>query len=284
MNAAPFDLDAYLRRIGIADRFRSPGLAEVHRAHAVSIPFENLDPHRGVPVSLDPEALAGKLVGARRGGYCFEQNLLLAAGLEALGARVEPMLARVRLGRPRGRVSPRTHLVLRVQDGEGPWLADVGFGNGTLLEPIPFGPGAVHEQSGWRYRVTADGAEHVLQTELKDGWTDLYGFVPEPVPLVDVETGNWFTATHPRSPFVTGLIVVAHRPDGRRLVLSDWSGELCLAEHTPRGSRSSPVGRRELPGLLAARFGLPGFAVDAGGRLVREGDAESGCDGEREQL
>ena len=62
------------------------------------------------------------------------------------------------------------------------WLADVGFGNGTLLEPIPFGPGAEHEQSGWRFRVVQDGAEHVLQTADGPDWYDVYGFVPEPVP------------------------------------------------------------------------------------------------------
>jgi hypothetical protein len=42
--------------------------------------------------------------------------------------------------------------VLRVTDGEGKeWLADVGFGLGTLLDPIPFGPDpdTVYEQSGW---------------------------------------------------------------------------------------------------------------------------------------
>ena len=47
----------------------------------------------------------------------------------------------------------------------------------------------------------------MLQTADSSGWIDLYGFIPEPVPQIDVETSNWFTSTHPRSPFVTGLIV-----------------------------------------------------------------------------
>ena len=57
-----FDLDAYLERIGRSGR---PGLAEVHRAHVTSIPFENLDPHRGVPVSLNLQDLERKLVDKR---------------------------------------------------------------------------------------------------------------------------------------------------------------------------------------------------------------------------
>src|SRR6202012_4610144 len=101
------------------------------------------------------------------------------------------------------------HLVLRVRANGADWHADAGFGNGTLLEPIPFGPGDVHEQAGWRFRLVAEGPAHVLQTIREGEGIDVYAFVPEPVPDVDLETSNWFTSTHPRSPFVTGLIVAS---------------------------------------------------------------------------
>jgi arylamine N-acetyltransferase len=52
---------------------------QVHRAHVTSIRSRNLDPHRGVPVSLGPELVERKLVAARRGGYCFEQSRQLRA-------------------------------------------------------------------------------------------------------------------------------------------------------------------------------------------------------------
>jgi N-hydroxyarylamine O-acetyltransferase len=260
-----FALSAYLERIGVAP---DAGLAAVHRAHVTSIPFENLDPHRGLPVSLDLDDLQRKLVHERRGGYCFEHNLLLGAGLRALGAEVEPMLARVRLGRPPGTPRPRTHLVLRVTSGGEVWLADVGFGNGTLLEPIPFGPGGEHEQSGWRFRVVSDGAEHVLQTADGGGWTDVYGFVPEPVPTIDIETSNWFTSTNPRSPFVVGLIIAANRWDGTRVALSDWNG-LSLTTRTPTESTPMQITREDIPRLLDETFGLPGFALGEDGRITR---------------
>jgi N-hydroxyarylamine O-acetyltransferase len=267
MQAVAFQLDSYLDRIGVRGR---PGLAQLHRAHVAAIPFENLDPHRGVPVSLELEAIQRKLVTRRRGGYCFEHNLLLAAALRALGAEVDLLLGRVRLGRPVGRANPRTHLVLRVRDGGDVWLADVGFGTGTLLEPIPFDPGATHEQSGWRFRLVADGPEHVLQLANGSEWTDLYGFVPEPVPFVDLETSNWFTSTHPRSPFVTGLIVTAQHPDGTLVSLSDWTG-LKLTEQTPAGSTDTTIVPEQIPDLLERRFGLPGFRLDGGGRLALAG-------------
>jgi N-hydroxyarylamine O-acetyltransferase len=259
-----FDLDAYLARIGLDGR---PSLAQVHRAHATSIPFENLDPQRGAPVSLAAADLERKIVAERRGGYCFEQNLLLKAALEALGAQVDLLLARVRLGAEPGVARPRSHLVLRVSAEGVSWHADVGFGLGSLLEPLPFGPRAASEQAGWRFRVVEDGSELVLQTGAEEGWVDVYGFIPEPVPLVDVEVSNWWISTHPRSPFVTGLVVSLQDDDGKRTSLSDW-GELALTEQTPASTSVTPVTRDAVPELLAARFGLGGFALGADGRLV----------------
>ena len=259
------DLAAYMERIGAA---RGAGLAELHRAHVTSIPFENLDSHRGVPVSVELDDIQRKLVAERRGGYCFEHNLLLAGALQASGVAVEPMLARVRLGRPPGTPRPGTHLVHRVHDEDRVWLADVGFGNGTMLEPIPFGPGAEYEQSGWRFRLVQDGSEHVLQAADGAGWTDVYGFVPEPVPFIDIQTSNWFTCTHPSSPFVAGLMVTINRPDGTRVTLSDRRG-LTLTTDTPRDHSEVAVPWAQVPDLLDTVFGLPGFVLGDNDRVTR---------------
>jgi N-hydroxyarylamine O-acetyltransferase len=257
------DLVAYLERIGLNGR---PSIAQVHRAHLTSIPFENLDPHQGLPVSLEVKDLERKLVTERRGGYCFEHNLLLKAALEALGAEVDMFLARMRVGAKPGEVRPRSHLVLRVNENGASWHADVGFSRG-ILEPIPFGPGPTHEQSGWSFRVVQDGPELVLQKLADDEWVDLYGFLPQPVPLIDVETSNWWTSTHPRSLFVTGLIVGVRGDDGAATLLCDWS-ELSLIEETPAGTKVTPLAREAIPELLATRFSLPGFALGADERLA----------------
>ena len=220
-------LDAYLSRIGLDGR-RDVGLAEVHRAHATAIPFESFDPYAGRPVSLVPGDLEDKLVTAVRGGYCFEHNSLLAGALESLGlGPIDPMLARVRLApeNPQGR--PLDHLLLRVTDRDDrAWLADVGFGGGGLLEPIPFETGFETDQSGWRYRLVQDGAELVLQTFVDGAWADMYGFVPEPVPHVDLVVNNWYTATYPESPFVNGVMA------GLRDARSDASRCSCISYRT----------------------------------------------------
>ena len=262
------DFDAYLERIGLAAG-DSPSWQAIHRAHVTSIPFENLDSHRGSPVSLEQQDLERKMVSERRGGYCFEHNLLLASALEHLGLGVEPMLARVRIGGTPAEARPAGHLVLRVTDGEGKqWHADVGFGLGTLLDPIPFGPDpdAVHEQSGWSFRVIEDGPELVLQTHGREGWSEVYGFLPSRVPRVDIEVSNWWICTNPRSPFVFGLIAAVNHDDGRREAISDWSGPLQVTTMTPDGIESSEQPRAVIPDKLA-QFGLPGFALREDGRV-----------------
>ena len=117
-----FGLDAYLTRVG-GTRTLAPGLeglAVLHRAHCAAIPFENLDILLGRSIALDLLSLQAKLVRDRRGGYCFEQNTLFKAALEALGYRVTALAARVRVGTTE--VRPRTHMLLRVDLPEGTFV------------------------------------------------------------------------------------------------------------------------------------------------------------------
>ncbi len=250
-------LAAYLDRIGLAGASApAPRLAEIHRAHATTIPFENFDPHAGTPVSLDLGHLEDKMVTRGRGGYCFEHNLLLGAALESLdGFEVAPMLARVRIG-PEGSPRPLNHLLLRVSDRDGTWLADVGFGGGGLLDPLPFAAGPETEQSGWRYRLVEEGPELVLQVFQDAAWTDMYGFVPEPAEPIDVAVNNWYTATHPDSDFVKGIIVGRRQPD-RCLSLFVFDEAVLVERPVGGASAVAEVARADVPALLAERFGVP---------------------------
>ena len=259
-----FDLAAYLERIGLGDE--SPSLAAVHRAHTTAIAFENLESSNGRPVELDVHHLVDKLVVRRRGGYCFEHNMLLKAALEEMGlGPVDLMLARVRIGGT-GEERPLNHLLLRLTEDGRQWLADVGLGGGGLLDPIPFELGVESDQSGWVYRLIEDGPELVVQVVNDGAWTDMYGFVPVPVPVVDVEVSNWFTATHPSSPFVTGAFF------GRRSLdrcLSLFVFEQAVLVERPVGGSSeiTEVARTDLPAILTERFGIEGVVLGADGRL-----------------
>src|SRR5438093_5660882 len=151
--AATLDLDAYLERIGYVGPLEPTWrvLEDLHLAHATHIPFENLDILLGRSIRLDLESLQAKLVKAKRGGYCFEQNLLFAAVLESLGFALTRLAARVRYRTDR--LLPRTHMALLVHLDGTHWLADVGFGAEGLLLPLPFRVGQETPQFAWTYRI-----------------------------------------------------------------------------------------------------------------------------------
>ncbi len=127
---AAFDLKAYLRRIGGVD-CRAPDLGTLRAIvarHARAIPFENLDPFLRRPVRLDTASLTSKLVHGGRGGYCFEQNLLLTHALDAFGYPTTGLAARVLWNRPADAPLPaRGHMLVGVDLEEGPHVVDVGF-------------------------------------------------------------------------------------------------------------------------------------------------------------
>ncbi|GAB7193540.1 hypothetical protein NUM3379_42500 [Kineococcus sp. NUM-3379] len=208
--SAQLDLDGYLTRIGLDGPLRADAgtLGAVHRAHVARIPFENLDVllHGGVSVAL-PD-VQDKLVRRRRGGYCYEQNLLLAAALERLGFRVTRLLARVEGHRA------RTHLVLRVEAQGRAWLADAGFGSG-LLEPLPLREGAPVRQGGWELRLVRAAGGWRLEECVGGRWQARYAVDAVPQEPADVEMSNHYTGTWPASPFRSRLVLV--RKDEREV-------------------------------------------------------------------
>jgi len=176
----PMDLDAYFKRIGYGGPREATleVLRALHTRHTTTIPFENLTPLMGSPVDLDLDALQAKFVGQRRGGYCFEQNALFKAALDALGFQVTGLGARVRwMAPPDAPLGARSHMLLKVDLADGPWLADVGFGGHILAEPIRLATGIDQAAPAATLRLAdvGDGAL-MLRTLLPTGWQDVYRF------------------------------------------------------------------------------------------------------------
>ncbi len=140
-----FDLDAYLARIDMPARPTpdAAGLDRLQHAHRLAIPFENLDVILGRGIAIDEASVFAKLVTARRGGYCFEQNRLFGDALTALGIEHRPLLARVWLG-VTDTVPPLTHTFSLVTVEEREWVADPGFG-GSYAPVMPLVDGAAAE-------------------------------------------------------------------------------------------------------------------------------------------
>src|SRR5262245_18126408 len=183
------DLDAYCRRIGYSGE-RTPTLETLralHARHTEAIPFENLNPLLKWPVRLDAPSLEEKLVRGRRGGYCFEQNLLLSHVLRALGYSVTGLGARVVWNQPEGAITARTHMLLLVDLDEGPFVADVGFGGQVLTGPLRLEPGVEQATPHEPFRLLRAGADFVLQARLRGTWRPLYRFDLQEQHLPDYE-------------------------------------------------------------------------------------------------
>lgn len=203
------ELEAYFQRVGHDGETAATleTLSSLHRRHAESIPFENLDSLLRVPVRLDCESLVEKLIHQRRGGYCFEQNLLFWKVLESIGFTVTGLAARVVWNASEGDIPPRSHMLLKIDLEGRPWIADVGFGGQVLTAPIRLDPEIEQATPHEPFRLMPRNDEFLLQSRIRDQWMPLYRFGLQPQELSDYEVSNWYVSTFPGSILVNGLMV-----------------------------------------------------------------------------
>ncbi|WP_020115433.1 arylamine N-acetyltransferase family protein [Streptomyces bottropensis] len=253
------EFDAYLRRLG-AERPARPTadvLRELHLRHLRAVPFENLSIHLGEEIVLEEKRLLDKVVGRRRGGFCYELNGLFGALLAALGFDVTLLAARVydeqeRLG------IPYDHLALRVGtvDG-GDWLVDVGFGANSHC-PLEFGNREEQKDPGGTFRVAqADGQSGGRDFGDLDVFRDgkpQYRLEVRPRVLGDFVAGAWWHSTSPASHFTRSLVCSRVAEDGGRSTLSGRTLTVTSAE----GDRevTEPATDGEVLAVYRERFGI----------------------------
>jgi len=249
-------VDAYLERIGMTRpaALDAGSLKALHEAHLRAVPFENLSLHLGERVSLDEGALIDKIVARRRGGFCYELNGAFGLLLGGLGAEVAWLGARV-FG-PDGIGPPFDHLVLmvRLPDGTGPWVSDVGFGRHSR-HPLAFAPGREQDDPDGRFLLIETDEQQPNQPRdvdvRKDGEPQ-YRIELRERSLADFVPTCWWHSTSPDSHFARSLICSRPTDDGRISI----SGRALI--HTAGALRTE----RELPtdeAVLAAyqeHFGL----------------------------
>lgn len=246
------DLAAYFARIGYtgARTATLQALREIVSAHTRAIPFENLDPLSGRPVELSLAALQSKLVHERRGGYCFEHNLLLADVLRQIGFEVTGLAARVLWNAPDA-VLPRTHMLLCVRLDGHAHIVDVGFGGLTLTGVLRLEPGLEQVTPHEPFRLLREADEYILQAQVLERWRALYRFDLQAQAAVDYEPVNWYLSTHPRSKFVTTLVAARAEP-GRRFAL--LNNRLSVHEVNGLSTRSVLGSAAELRAVLENEF------------------------------
>lgn len=217
----PMDIQAYLDRI----EYHGPltrdleTVRQVHLAHLLHVPFENLSIHRQEPIVLNDAALFEKIVARRRGGFCYELNGLFAALLRELGFEVAMLSAQV--ANDQGDFSRDfDHMTLLISLNEQRWLADVGFGD-SFIEPLPLDPKAESRQRDNRYRIVEADERFVLEQAPTDGeWKPQYRFSLKPYQYADYAEMCRYHQTSPDSHFTRQRICSRLTPQGR-ISLSD---------------------------------------------------------------
>jgi N-hydroxyarylamine O-acetyltransferase len=245
------DLKAYFDRIAFTGEARTDlaTLKALHRAHLLAIPYENLDVQLGRPVTTDPAVAFEKIVGRRRGGWCYEMNGVLGLALTEIGFKVTRLAGGV-MRAVNGETAVGNHLVLLIDLAGDLWMADVGLGGGTL-EPYPLAAGPL-SFAGYGFDLDA----------LEDGWWRLRNHPHFGAPSFDFQTSaaepaqlaercDWLQ-TAPESIFVGHLIANRYR-ETEVLQLVDR----VLQRITPQRVEKSVIGSAdELVTILADGFGL----------------------------
>ncbi|MFI7108432.1 arylamine N-acetyltransferase [Nonomuraea sp. NPDC050227] len=246
------DLPAYLARVspGTLPGTAGPSLlTRLHRAHATTLPFDNIDLLLDRTPSLYVPDIVDKMCRRPRGGCCHEHNLLFGCVLERLGFRVDRLAARVILGGRGPR--PRTHMALRVLADGDAWLCDVGFGEEGFLDPLPLRPGEVTAQGSRGFRVRTH-RDHQCRVEVnRNGeWECLYLLSLEARPPVDFAVAHHYLSTHPRS-MLKRELYLQRLSGATRLKLRGHTLTRVTAEHVEESSVDSDG----LPDVLNA-FGI----------------------------
>lgn len=247
-----FDIAAYLERVGLAEipAPNEDGLRELHTAQFFTIPFENFDIQLGRGVNLEPAHLFAKLVGSRRGGYCFELNGLMLMVLRSLGFTARPLLARVHL---EAQPSGRTHQLTLVELAGRPWLLDVGFGADGLRCPLPLATDRTEEGPGWAFRLREKEPWGVMMQSRVDGfWKDSYSFDLSHVTPADIAVGNHFTSTASTVHFVNHRLASLPLAEGRVSLRDETLTRVSAGEKTTKQMATGPGYLTE----LAETFGI----------------------------
>ncbi len=252
------DICEYLKRISYQGSLEPTlqTLQDLHHAHLLAVPFENLSIHWKQPILLQEEALFHKIVCQGRGGFCYELNGLFAWLLRELNFQVTLLSAGVTNGA--GGFSPEfDHLTLLIHHLSGAdWLADVGFGDSFLL-PLHFEAEMQQDGGdGWTYRLLRTSQEQcdswTLQRHCDAQWEAQYRFTLQPHELADFTERCHYQQTSPESHFTQKRICSLATPTGL-ITLSDT--RLITTRH---GERKEQVltNQEEYVAALAEHFGI----------------------------
>ena len=244
---------AYLARIGLEPddlEENDETLRILQRKHLLNVPFENLDIHWKRPIVLNVDQFYAKIVGEKRGGFCYELNGLFNELLLSLGFTTRLISARVFNGTEHG--PEYDHMAIIVTIGDDEYLADVGFGDFTV-EPLRYGLGAEQKDETGIFVVRRLGDEYLEVVKKEDaGWKSMYIFQDIARDLSEFEEMCNFQQFSPESHFTKGKVCSVLTEDGRK-TLTD---KKFIATADGQKTEYEFEGEEEFDRLLMAEYGI----------------------------
>lgn len=211
------NVDRYLERIGVDRSSISAdidSLRLLQRSHLLSIPFENLDIHWKRLIVLDLDRFHQKIVGERRGGFCYELNGLFKELLKEVGFTTRLISARVFNGSTHGPEYDHVAIIVTL-DGEG-YLADVGFGDFSA-EPLSFVLDVEQSDPNGVFLIRRFDDEYFEVAKRVDGeWKSEYIFQDIARELSDFAEMCDFQQYSPESHFTKGKLCSIMTATGRK--------------------------------------------------------------------
>lgn len=248
------DRDAYLRRIGLVGANLKPDAASLRllqRLHLLAVPFENLDIHWKRRITIDTAKFYDKIVGEKRGGFCYELNGLFDEMLRDLGFETRIVSARVHDGK--GNFSPEyDHAAIIITIDGDEYLADVGFGAFTA-EPLRFAVDIEQQDANGTFIIRRrDDGYFQVDKQDDNGWRAEYMFKPQGLDLSEFSDRCDFQQNSPDSHFKKGKLCSIMTENGRK-TLTDKSFIITVdGEKTEKAVGSNSAFER----TLADEFGI----------------------------
>jgi N-hydroxyarylamine O-acetyltransferase len=207
---------AYLDRISYKGKpeLSLEVLCSLHQHHVFNVPFENLDIHYGKEIILEETAIYKKVVERRRGGFCYELNLLFHWLLTQIGFESKIIAARV--VNSQEELGPAFDHMCIIVDYQQSWLIDVGYGD-LFLRPIALKEDEIQTDDRNYFKIEKYSASEygLLMSPNKAEFTRKYVFSTESQPVANFIQLCQYKQTNPNSYFVKNKVCTKPTLDGR---------------------------------------------------------------------
>jgi N-hydroxyarylamine O-acetyltransferase len=214
---------SYLERIGIKKTNVAVDLKNLkllQRQHLLTVPFENLDIHWKRPIILDGSRFYDKIIGEKRGGFCYELNGLFYQLLTKIGFQNKIISAKVSKGNGDfGAEYDHLAIITRIENDE--YLVDVGFGNFTA-EPLKFVLDVEQQDASGVFLIRKHDDKYfeVVKKDF-DNWRSEYIFTPLKRDLAEFSEMCQFHQTSPESHFTRGKVCSLMTLEGRKTLTDE---------------------------------------------------------------